>query len=91
MTNVIWIKRNDYVKGIHVEENNSTRFFVADKYNNNKHYIVTRDKNRHYYLRQYVFNKPVGKVTRLHKDFIEDILGIKIRVKPICFESQIVW
>lgn len=55
-------------------------FTQSDRYNQNKFYIVKRDKNRHYYLQEFVKFKPVTKITRLHKSYIESVLNIAIKI-----------
>lgn len=59
---------------------NDFHFSISDRYNENKFYTIKRDKNRHYYLQEFINFKPCSKVTRLHKDFIENILNIRIDV-----------
>ena len=59
---------------------NEFHFSISDRYNENKFYTIKRDKNRHYYLQEFINFKPCSKVTRLHKDFIENILNIRIDV-----------
>ncbi len=56
-------------------------FSYSDRYNQNKHYVVKRDKNRHYYFQEFIYFKPVSKVTRVYKNFIESVLDIKITIQ----------
>ena len=71
------------LKMVEITSNKITdfHFTYSDKYNMNKFYIIKRDKNRHYYFQEFVCFKPVSKVTRLHKNFIESVLDIKINIQ----------
>lgn len=80
MNKCLWIGRRESFHGTEIECGEKTIAYVVDDYNYNKSYHVTRDKNRHYYLTEFVMGKPVSKVTRMHKSFIESILNIKICV-----------
>ena len=80
---LVYNKHYDFINATILSENNITDFSFthSDNYNENKFYIVKRDKNRHYYLQEFINFKPVTKVTRLHKNFIESVLNIDIIIR----------
>ena len=80
MNKCLWIGRREFFKGTEITNGEKTIAYVVDDYNYSKSYHVTRDKNRHYYLTELIMGKPVSKVTRMHKSFIESILNIRICV-----------
>lgn len=47
---------------------------VADKYNDNKTWIIDKSKSNHYYLSEYICGQKYGKKQRLGKKYIFNML-----------------